>query len=40
MHKAAGNFFAFAAIDEFLFDAAQFRKFRKDRPPTQRRQKI
>ena len=40
MHEPVRNFFARAAVDELLFHAAQLRKFRKNAPPTERRQKI
>jgi hypothetical protein len=40
MDQAIRDFGARAAIDEILFDAAQFRKFRKDRPAAERRENI
>ena len=40
MNEAIGHFLAHAAIHQFLFDAAQFGKFRQDRPAAKRCQDI
>jgi len=40
VNKAVGHFLAIAAVDEFLLDAAQFRKLRKDASAAKRSEEI